>query len=473
MTLMSPCAWALLRSGAIAAAAVVAGQGVRSLIGASSRRVGRLIWVLHLIPFLTPVLLVGYAYSRFSLTLIHHPAWNQVLYAALVWLKLVPVATLALTFAPSPLSPEAVHCHRLLRRGGRVGRGSALTFWLRGGGRAAGVAFAVVFLFAFGEFEMASLFGIRAWTVALFDAQVGGLPLGESLRLALPPFVCQAALLLAAFWLLFSSRAPVGRPPHHHGGAPRLLQAAAWAYLPVALVAVTVIPTFIVLRGTVRGLALIGETLTLLREVGASVLVAAAAAACAFLAACLFAGVAKRGKGVKLLAAFALCLPGLLGALLVALILLALFQLPGLRVIYDTPMPLAVALFLLLFPFALLLRALLAARRPGECVHAAALVASSPLPWVAREGRRLVWELRHRGHFWVAFLLFCWGYFDLTASSILAPSVMTPVFVRLYNFMHYGQTSLLSTMLCLAFGAPLVVLLLAGLTCRAFRAVAR
>jgi len=47
--------------------------------------------------------------------------------------------------------------------------------WRRGrrrllSARTSGVCAAFVFLFAFGEFEIASLLGVKTWTVALFDA---------------------------------------------------------------------------------------------------------------------------------------------------------------------------------------------------------------------------------------------------------------------------------------------------------------
>jgi hypothetical protein len=38
---------------------------------------------------------------------------------------------------------------------------------------------------------------------------------------------------------------------------------------------------------------------------------------------------------------------------------------------------------------------------------------------------------------------------------------MTPVTVRLYNLMHYGQIAALSAMTCAAFAAPIFIILLA------------
>jgi len=466
MTLAGDYASALVRGFGIAAAAVLMAGAVRSAITSCPRRGARFLWLVHLVPFLTPVLLVGYAWSRFSLSLIQHPAWNQALYVFLVWLKLTPVATLALHFAPSAMSPEAAHCHRLLRRGVRspaFRRPSALSFWLHGQGRAAGVALVVVFLLAFGEFEMASLMCIRSWTVTLFDAQVGGLALGESLRLAVPGLVCGAALLGLGLTLLFTAPARAIQPAPVRSAMGRAARTAIGLYLFGALAAVTLLPAYLVIEGTLTGFGLLPETLALAREVGASVAFGLAAAACAY----LVAGWFLKGEG-RVFAA-GLCVPGLLGALVLALLVLALFQLPGVRAAYDTPLPLVLALSLLLFPFGLVLRLLVSALRPGEASHAASLLKSARERTVARRGRRVLWHLEGQGKLAVAFLLFCWGYFDVTASAILAPSQMTPVLVRLYNFMHYGQTAALSAMVFVCFAVPFVLLGFFFVSFRVFR----
>ena len=79
MTLAADCAWAAARAAAIAIAAVLAATQVRALLSAQSRRVRRATWAAHLVPALTPALLVGYAYASFSLSLVREPAWNHAL----------------------------------------------------------------------------------------------------------------------------------------------------------------------------------------------------------------------------------------------------------------------------------------------------------------------------------------------------------------------------------------------------------
>ena len=99
----------ILRAGAVATLAVPAACALRRTLVAPHRRV----WVLLLAPYLMPALLVGYAYSNFSLALVHHPAANAAVYVMLLVLKLAPVAALALFFAPNPLTAEARHCRLL------------------------------------------------------------------------------------------------------------------------------------------------------------------------------------------------------------------------------------------------------------------------------------------------------------------------------------------------------------------------
>jgi len=506
MSLTTGLGYALVRGAAVGTAAVCAGLPVRAVLSTCGGGRGwraRGAWALVLVPFLTPVILVGYAYSGFSLSLIRHPGWNEMLYDALLLMKLVPVAALVLHFAPRSLSPEAVHCRRLLARGRSGGRAllSLLSFRARAEGVPCGAAFAVVFLLAFGEFEMASLMTRPSWTVQLFDAQAGGLVLSESLRLALLPVLVEGAVLGGVLVLLFrggrTRRSAVDRGAD--SGSPvaryaRYARYAIWGYLAFAALAVSVLPCLVVLGGTVAGLGVLWENFVLGTDIAASVGFALASAILAY----LVAGALVR-KRALLPAGAALALPGLLGALVLSLIVLAAFQLPGLRVGRETAAPLVLALALVLMPFALLLRALLRRTRPGEALHAAALLATTlpprrqerhnqgngttpagvavdvPMvfrrPWRswrlggesrfenrARGARSLIWQLSGRRRAWVLFLLFFWAYFDMTASSLLAPVGTTTVFARLYNLMHYGQSQVLSAMVCLSVIVPLVLL---------------
>ncbi len=195
-----------------------------------------------------------------------------------------------------------------------------------------------------------------------------------------------------------------------------------------------------------------------------------------------------------------LLLPGLLGSLLLSLSMVALFQVSGLRPLYDTPLPWVLALTVWLLPRAAVLQLWLDARRPSEAVHLAEMLRGreinrgerqktphhSPLP--AKPGRgdsaedrtkeeahvttpstsalcpstfnlqpsTLLWRLRDQPQFLAMSLLCYWAYCDLPSAYLLAPTGMASGLVRLYNFMHFGRSAALSAEACLFFSAPLV-----------------
>ena len=134
-----------------------------------------------MLPFLTPELVVGYAYANFSLALIRHPLLNELFYGLLVLLKYVPVGTMLLIFSPPPpVGAEAMMCLGLSRRRAFAGGLWRSTVIRTGGPIRTWVAvMAVVGLLTFQEFEMASLFRVTSgralspvsWTNALFEAR--------------------------------------------------------------------------------------------------------------------------------------------------------------------------------------------------------------------------------------------------------------------------------------------------------------
>jgi iron(III) transport system permease protein len=460
----------LLRSLIIGALAVAAARPLRTLLADRRRPIRRAAWILLLAPYFTPVLLTGYGYASFSLSLIHHPTLNTIFYSALLWWKFTPIAAVILYFTPAPISAEAIHCHRLISTVGsahcadRTPRRGVPTinskfadwaFLLRAGCAGGPVAaLAMVFLFAFAEFEMASLMMVKSWTVALFDAHAGGLALSESLRRMLGPMLCEAAAVATAFVVLGRRKVIPARPVEGRRGSPWF----AWCHLILALVFVVMIPAAMVLAGTIHGVGLVLQNFVLSREILASLFFASGASALAGLAA-FWLGAAARGrrlgsilcKVILIAAVFA----GLLGPLVLSLTVLAAFQLPGLISLRNTPVPLVFTLGLILLPMALVLKRVLELTRRRSALHLAALMHES------RAARELIWRLRTSGKFWAMVLLFVWAYWDLTASAILAPIGMTPVTVRLYNLMHYGQIATLSAMTCAAFAAPILIFLLA------------
>jgi iron(III) transport system permease protein len=441
----------LLRSLIIGGLAVAIARQLCSLLADRRLPIRRAAWALLLAPFFMPVLLIGYAYASFSLSLIHHPDLNTIFYSALLCWKFTPVAAVILHFTPAPISAEAIHCRRLTTDASRL---SEWRFLLRAGcARGPLAAFAVVFLCAFAEFEMASLMWVKTWTVALFDAHAGGLALTESLRRMLGPLLCEAAAVAIAVVVLGRHRVAPNRVAPG-GKTPRI----AWPYLAIAFVFVLMIPAGMVLWGALRGFRLLLENFVLSREIISSLLFAAGATLLAGLAVFWLGLLARSHRTgsvfAKAILAVAVC-AGLLGPLVLALTILAAVQLPGLLFLRDTPAPLVLTQALVLLPLALVLKRVLELTGYGSALHLTALMRKS------RASRELTWRLATSGKFWAAVLLFICAYWDLTASAILAPIGMTPVTVRLYNLMHYGQIAALSAMTCAAFAAPALLFLLA------------
>lgn len=487
MTLAAVCAWSFLRSALVALAAAFVskplaesvslwrtplGRGDRSTSRARMGRqalllLRRCIWGLLLTPFLVPPLLVGYAYYRPALMLVHYPLTTEAVYFVVLFLRFFAAAVLIRVFAPpSPISAEAIHCQRLLRRADEswVRRlfADGLT-WLRGPGHASIAAFAVIFLSAFQEFEIAALMGITAgdvqspasWTVWLFNWQAGGPPLSESLAYAVRPLVCELAVIVPVLILLGSWMSSPWRIETNAEGKGHN-QIASGAFLIVATLLVAGGPAIIVMRGALRGVQSQSASGPLLPEIGIAAVIASATMllTCAICAAALGAAPRTwRGWIVSLLS-----LPGALGSLVLSLGMLWLFQLSGLQAFSQSLVPLILAVTLVLLPRSFILTAVLGSDRRAQAAHCARLLAQSPSAPQRRAAARLIDELEVRRFFWAAALVWYWAYWELTAPSILAPPAATPFVVRMYNFMHYRQDDPLSVMIVASILVPLAAI---------------
>ena len=454
----------LLRSLIIGCVAVAIARFLCALLADPRAPARRIAWAFLLAPYFTPALIIGYAYANFSLSLIHHPFANTLFYAVLVCSKFTPIAAVILHFTPAPISPEAIHCHRLMTSySPNSNLAWKLADWnllIRAGcARGHVAAFAAVFLFAIAEFEMASLMGIKSWTGTLFDANAGGLALSESLRRMLGLLLCQAGAVTTAVVMLGKHLVTPARPVTKIGTTHRF----AWTCMITAFVLALLIPSVMVLWGTVRGFKLLLENFVLGREIVSSLLFATGATLLTTVTIFWLSRTANHRQFIsvfgKTLLLIAVCL-GLLGPLVLSLAILAAVQMPWLLSLRDTPLPLLLTLGLVLLPLALVLKRVLELTGYRSALH---MVSLMPESYSARE---LNWRLSTSGKFWSVVLLFVWAYWDLTASAILAPIGMTPVTVRLYNMMHYGQIAALSAMTCATFAAPVLIFLLAFATRR-------
>ena len=68
--------------------------------------------------------------------------------------------------------------------------------------------------------------------------------------------------------------------------------------------------------------------------------------------------------------------------------------------------------------------------------------------------RPVVWELWRERAVAAGMLLFCLGYSDFTVATLLAPPQFPTIFPRVFNLMHYGQSSVLSFTVLVAIVTP-------------------
>jgi len=465
-----------LQSGDVLFASVVSslcvalaatGLGALSAVpaGGGSGRSGRFRRALPLLLcWGLPALAVGYGLSPIASKLTGRHVAIGVLYHVVVVCRLAALAGLAFLFLPEPLGPEARHTFSIAPAGGEGGGWLAALprkarfLIVSGGGVRAASVFLLVFLFAFGEFELASMLNFRRWTTVAFEACSQGRSAVDVAKTYAVPCLIQFCAAVAFLSIVpkngggrgvfsLDEKGNVGRG---RGASVRFLSwLTAWGVFAV----VAGFPCFVIGKGAVKGISVVLKSPWMLSETTASFLFALAAVACAW-------GIAKAvstlGRGR--VAAAAAVLPGLLGALPVSLALLSIFQTPSLAALRDTPAPLVLALTLLSAPYAVAAVFLGESFADGESLHSARLAGE-----LDGKGRWLLrWSLKSQPMAVMMALVFVFAYFELTASTILAPSATPTVSTRLFNLAHYGESERLSATLFLVSLPPMALLALAA-----------
>ncbi len=442
-----------------AAIAVCATLAARALIAIATPR-----WVTATLVawVVVPALAVAYVWAAFPFDGLHQPWCANVLHIILSAGRLAPIALVIVACVPPPpLDAMAYHCLRLTRAG--HGFLFTLRFWSAGPGRCWVVASALIFPLAFAEFEIGSRLNTGSWAVRLFDAQAGGQFLSTTLMQAAPGVMVQLAMLALAWWLM-RGRGIIGAP-HPQLTNPPWLRIVAWLTLAGGSVALVLFPlTTLVIQASNGFAVAFAQAGNLRAEIAASLLFAATTAGCAWLVAGLV-DVRPSTSGIRRLFSAAVLIPGLCGSLVIGLVVLACCQLPLLRPLANSPLPILAALVALVLPYALVLRWMSRAPSANAAWHQATLL-DAGAPNHRQAARNIRWSLVGQRRWWAVILLFMWAYCDLAASAILHPVDMTPVLVRLYNFMHYGQSTALSVQLTMTLLAPLVVITLAYLVLR-------
>lgn len=438
----------------------------------------RLMWAIVLLPLLVPTLMVGYAYLNWSLSMVLQPRVQEAAYVALLAGKLLPVAVLVWYFAPPPPVDDAArHIAKWSNLHWRPG------FVLRGRWRSGVTAASIVFLLAYTDRELATVLEVQSWTRKLFEQASFRTPLVDIARDFAPAIITQVVVVaLAIAMLIWTHRRVRNERLAPRDGSPvQVVAGRAFALTVVgtACAFLCLYPLWFVtwdavglFHDWITSQTLARELPTFAERCGQSLFAGLYFALPATVLTYAAAWVVHRTMVPLMIAA---AVPGAFGALLVALVMQNAFQWPPINGVYDNrwlPVPLVVALVLLLLPVAILLMGLLGARSQSEAVHAARML--------GHEGRRkqwsrsLLWRLHDRPRVWLGLLLFVLAWFEYSATTILYPTGREPLTVIAYNNMHFGQTGQLSARVLVNFIAPVMIVALAVVVARtALRALPR
>lgn len=461
MTYAGCLVWTVVVAGIVAVlsvpACVVLQRLERQLAGAARSR----LWWLLLIPSCTPPLLTGFAYSTLSLSIIRQPLLSGALYIGLLWLKQLGLGVLWLSLAPpSSVTATSLHTARLL--GGRAGQRVLWALQFRRLRDEFAPLMMLQFLLAFQEFELASLLTTDTWTVWLFDAQALGMSLRESFQRAVVPVGLQGVLLGLLGKMLWDRRGLPGTAPSPVPKVRMWETTCGWGLAVGATLVITVVPILQLSWCGLPGLPAVLRDRYFWRELGMAVALGMGAGWGSWLIVNWWQrwlrvrlGASQGGGrswGWLLLALPAI--PGLFGSLLVALLVLAVFQWPLLQRAYDSLLPVTVGLLLFLWPRVLLLEWIWSRMHHSAAVHTAVLLPAK-LPGQSGDAlRRLRWRLLGEPQLRLRMLICLWAYFELTIPAVLAPPGLNPAPLRLYNQAHFGRGTLVSGMLLLTLLVP-------------------
>lgn len=440
-------------------------------------------WGLFLLfPLGIPPWVIGFCYSQLFPVGMQTPWLFGGGYILLMSLLLIPVGVVmrSLAFRPS-LSATGAYCFRLLAETRKLSWRVRLGFRLQGRFRTDLLVFAVCALLAFQEFDLSSFWGYRTWSVALFDAHAGGLPLEESWRRVGWPVVVQMVLVMGIGSLLALHRADacgesgsllgLTRSPSPPQQSLFKKRSNRWGrgriglmvFVVTALLVLVVAPLFVLWRGAWFGLsAFLNDPFRMklfLGEIGVSLTHAILSAVGCWLLVGGWRGLWHRhGKVLAGVMVSPVLVFGLCGPLVISLTMLRLFQSPGLSELRQTSIPVLLALILNLLPRAVLIDVWQRRHQQRSTHELTRLLANSTSAGHRRLSRRLYWEQTSRRNFWMIVLLSYWSYFDVMITSLLMPIGLTPAGTRLFNLMHYGQNDLLSAMILLTLAIPILLI---------------
>ena len=224
MTLTDSLLWSLIRCVFVASISLAPVSSLTQQIECSTTIRSRRLWMLlAILPFFVPELIIGFNYR---LTATQLSQGTSSLFAAVstefLYLLLLVARSTAFGVAVrqmvtrSSVSKESLHAWDSLKPSNSSRQTGSLTMmqwrqgWLMlhltGPWRSSLIAWSIMALTSFQEFETAALMQIDrypvTWSVWLFDAHANRQPLSDSIRMILGPLATELILLLPALWRL-------------------------------------------------------------------------------------------------------------------------------------------------------------------------------------------------------------------------------------------------------------------------------
>lgn len=491
----------LLWSSLIALSAVLTGGFIVTILSARIKEMN-LILIPLLVCFFIPPIAIGYGYTTISCNLIQFPFLHKCLYAIIMAGHLTGPASIILFFIPPALSAESRHCiqlqtqlksrnttrsnttsetnHKHSSLTNIIEKLNELKFLISANLWRYTFAYTFIFTAAFNEFELASIMNIKTWSVNLFDAHAQGISFLSSLTANAFPFI---TLLIISITLLYSitplsrlfisdnnaqlqksSEKTTGRYlkqliNNYKSNKASISFHIALVLFLLPIITSGIVPFAVIIKSALKGGLKCFLSLWMLKEMLNSLLFATSATIGVYILIMIYRYLHLIKYKPVILLTF---LPLLIGSLSFSLLTLQIFQLPPLHHLYNSPVPLIVALILQTLPLALLLSIASDIFTKNTSQHTAGLT----LPFASHTAGKILWKMHYQKTIWILFFIFTIAYFNFTAATILAPVGMTTVTERFYNLMHYGESEKLSATILVTIIIPLIIFTIFTFACK-------
>ena len=445
----------LIRSILIAGMSVVMSGAVYALVaGVKSPRRKRILLGLVVLPLLMPDIFLGYGYRSLSDQTVRDLGLREFVYGMLLLGRYGGLGVVVHLMLPgSDVKRSSLYLHEI-GGGGLMGR---IKLGLQSRLGADLLIFVLILLMCFHESQVGSLLVVDGYSRLIFERvqDADYLSSWGLITAVLLPGLGFLGLLGGVFWLTVfgaRSRRGLGDEVVEAKGLKKLLGVGFVVY---CLLMTVVYPVYEVSSYLdIESMQNLRVEMLGLKEIGMSALLSLISSVVAMLVVYVLLPSGEGKGGGRYLPTMLLIVPGVLGVLVVSLFVQWGINLSWLRGFRETALPLLLVQTLMLLPFALLFKLVVArGGRSSECRLAELMMKSES---GRASGGDLIWRYRYRPMLYSLIVLFYFSYFEITAGYLLMPANMQLAAVTLYQRMHYNQSAMLSFELYLVLMLPLV-----------------